>query len=70
MNMCGTCLQHLLVHNSPYWDRQTGLRLTRHQAGLSVQDCSPGHACSRSTSGPLEEKLYGRCKRVDIPSHG
>ncbi|KAH3774324.1 hypothetical protein DPMN_175703 [Dreissena polymorpha] len=35
------------------------LALTRHQAQLPVQDCSPGHARGRSTSRPSEEKLDG-----------
>ncbi|KAH3721086.1 hypothetical protein DPMN_064001 [Dreissena polymorpha] len=54
-------------------DHQTtevSLVWTRHQARLSVKDCSPGHARGRSTSRPQEEQLDGLCKRVDIPSHG
>ncbi|KAH3851965.1 hypothetical protein DPMN_094453 [Dreissena polymorpha] len=64
--VCNTCSST----RAPTGDCQTGLRWTRHQAGLSEEDCSQGQASWRSTSRPSEVKLDGRCKRVDIPSYG
>ncbi|KAH3796639.1 hypothetical protein DPMN_150208 [Dreissena polymorpha] len=66
---CNTCW----LTRAHTGDRQTtkaGLVWTRHQARLSVQECSPGHIRGRSTSKPSEENLDGKCKRVEIPSFG
>ncbi|KAH3697693.1 hypothetical protein DPMN_085199 [Dreissena polymorpha] len=46
------------------------LVLTCHQTRLSVQDCAPGNSRGRGLSRQSEEKLDGKCERVDVPSHG
>ncbi|KAH3877600.1 hypothetical protein DPMN_001475 [Dreissena polymorpha] len=35
----------------------------------SVKDIAPRNARGRSLSRPSEEKLYGQCERMDLPSH-
>ncbi|KAH3833891.1 hypothetical protein DPMN_107207 [Dreissena polymorpha] len=55
---CNTCWSTKASNG----DRQTTkavLVWTRHQASLSVQDCSSGHTTGRLTSNPSEEKLDG-----------